>query len=89
MPYGPRMTEGQLRWMARSRIADGRLPGLFPHLISPRHGSDTMCQLCDQLIDRYRVEYQITDPRDGYGLAFHLMCYKLWQLECDGLGSAA
>lgn len=88
MPYGSRMSEGELRWMARSRIADGRLPGLFPHLICPSHGSDAVCQLCDHRIDRYRVEYQVTDPRDGYVLAFHLLCYRFWQLECNGLSWA-
>jgi hypothetical protein len=38
--------------------------------------------VCDRQIDRYRIEYQVTDPRDRYGLSFHLPCYRAWQFEC-------
>ena len=87
MPYGPDLSEGQLRWMARARIGDGRLPRILLHSFSPKYGSDEMCQLCDRRIGRYRVGYHVTDPRYGDALAFHLVCYKLWQLECCGVSS--
>ena len=88
MPYGLglRLPEGELRRRARARIDDGRLPRMFSRIFRPQYGSDEMCELCDQCIDRYRVD-QVTDPRDGDVLAFHLVCYKLWQLECSGVSS--
>jgi hypothetical protein len=55
---------------------------MFPAIIRPQHGSDAVCQLCDHRIDRYRVEYEVTDARDGRELAVHLVCFKIWQLEC-------
>ena len=82
MPYGLRMSEARLRWMARERIDDGRLPVMFPPLICPRYGSEEVCDLCEQNIDRYRVKCEVTDPRDGCALAFHIACYRVWQLEC-------
>lgn len=82
MPFGPRMSEARLRWMARERIDDGRLPVMFPPFIRPWYGSEEVCDLCDQGIDRYRVKCEVADPRDGCELAFHLVCYRVWQLEC-------
>lgn len=82
MPYGSYVSEDRLHWMAAERIGDERLPVIFPAIIHPRHGSDEIRQVCDREIDRFRIEYQVTDPRDGYGLAFHLMCYRAWQSEC-------
>lgn len=71
--------------MAAARITEEWLPVIFPAIIHPQHGTGEMCAVCDQLIDRYRVEYQVTDARDGYELAFHLLCYRAWQLECRSL----
>ena len=85
MPYGSHASEDRLHWLAIERISDERLPVICPGIIRPWRGSDGMCQLCGLLIDRYRIEYQVTDPRDGYELAFHLMCYRVWQLECRQL----
>ena len=82
MPAGPRFSEAQLRWMARARITDGRLPVTVRPIVCPRYGSEEVCQLCEQRIDRYHLEYGVTDARDGYELAFHIVCYRLWQLEC-------
>lgn len=83
MPYGPYAPEARLRRVAAARIADERLPLILAAIIRPRHGSDEICQVCGRQIDRYRVEYQVTDPRDGCELAFHLMCYRIWQAECQ------
>ena len=85
MPYGLRASESRLRCMAAERIDDEGLPVIFPAIFRPRHGSDEMCQVCDRRIDRFRIEYQVTDPRDGYELAFHLLCYRVWQVECRDL----
>lgn len=88
MPYGPRFSDDELRLMARVRIDDGRLPNMLSRMFSPHYGLDELCQLCDQRIDSYRVGYHLTDPRSGEVLSFHMACYKLWQLECCGVGSA-
>ena len=82
MPYGSHASEARLRWKAATRITDEQLPVVFPAFIHPQHGSDGKCQVCGRRIDRYRIEYQVTDPRDGYELAFHLLCYRAWQFEC-------
>lgn len=82
MPYGSRKSEAHLRCMAAARITEEWLPVIFPAIIRPRYGSDQMCEVCDQQIDRYRIEYQVTDARDGYEMAFHLLCYRAWQFEC-------
>lgn len=85
MPDGSRASANQLRSMAARCITDERLPVIFPAIIRPQHGSDEMCEVCDQQIDRFRIEYHVTDPRDGYELSFHLMCYRAWQVECRDL----
>lgn len=82
MPFGSRISDARLRWMARERIDDGRLPTLFLQFISPWCGSEEVCDLCEQSIDRYRIKCAVTNPRDGDELAFHLLCYKIWQIEC-------
>lgn len=85
MPHGFCDSEARLRRMAFAHITGESLPVMFPVAIRPQHGSGDMCQVCDQQIDRYRVEYQVTDARDGYQLAFHPLCYRAWQFECRSL----
>lgn len=85
MPYGSCASEARLRSLAAERISEEWLPLVFPAIIRPQHGSDGICDVCDRQIDRYRVEYQVTDPRDGNELTFHLMCYRIWQRECRHL----
>jgi hypothetical protein len=82
MLFGSRPSETRLRRMAARRIIQQWLPVIFPAIIRPQHGSDAKCEVCGQRIDRYRIEYQVTDTRDGYELAFHLLCYRAWQVEC-------
>lgn len=89
MAYGSYASETQLRWMAAERIGDHRLPLIFPAFIRPRHGSERVCEVCGRHIDCFRIEYQVTDPRDGYELAFHLLCFRVWQVECRDLMSQA
>lgn len=82
MPYGFWGPDARLRRMACARISDESLPVMCLATVRPRHGSGDKCQVCGQHIDRYRVEYQVTDARNGYELAFHLLCYGAWQFEC-------
>lgn len=89
MPLGPWTSETRLRCMAAARIIDESLPVIFPAIIRPYHGEGELCEVCGQTIDRYRVEYQVTDARDGYALAFHLLCYRAWQFECRRLSVQA
>lgn len=85
MPYGSCKSEARLRFLAATQIAEEWLPVILPAIICPRHGSDQICEVCGQPIDRYRIEYQVTDVRDGYEMAFHLLCYRAWQFECRRL----
>lgn len=85
MPSGTYAFDARLCSLVAARIADERLPVLFPAIIRPRHGTDELCQVCDLRIDRFRIEYGVTDPRDGYELRFHLMCHRVWQVECRHL----
>lgn len=87
MPYGSHLSEARLCWMAGGRIHADRLPVMLSAFFRPRHGSNELCQVCDRQIDRYQVEYQVKDARDGCELAFHLMCYRAWQLECQRLSA--
>ena len=83
MPYGPRLSEGELRSRVLERIAAGHLPvALSKDLMAGYGGSGDMCPVCDQEILSEHVEYELTDPRDGSQLTFHLHCHVVWQLEC-------
>lgn len=81
MPFGPRMSDESLRSMAHERIADGRLPVIFPPSMQAGYGSGTTCRLCEQPIESRQVEYEVTDP-DGRPMFLHLVCHANWQLEC-------
>ena len=85
MPNGPALSETKLRRRVGTRIGDGRLPVIYPAMLRPGHGSDKVCRVCEQRIDRYRLEYQVTDGRDERDLSFHLMCLGHWQRECRRL----
>ena len=81
MPYGSRLSEKELRSIARRLISDGRLPIMFPKELLGGYGSGSPCCLCEQPIDRQHVEYEVTDARNGRELRFHVVCYAAWQLE--------
>ncbi|HTT00849.1 MAG TPA: hypothetical protein VMG11_02075 [Steroidobacteraceae bacterium] len=68
--------------MARKRIADGRLPVIFPNSIEASYGSGKTCRLCEQTIQSQHIEYQAKNPLNGHPLSFHLACHAIWQLEC-------
>lgn len=77
--------EAELRRMVGARITRKGVPVIFPTTVRVRYGSDETCQVCGQQIDRFRVEYQVTDAREARELAFHVLCYRVWQLECRRL----
>jgi hypothetical protein len=82
MPHGPPICDEELRSMARERIADGRLPIIFPRSMHAGYGSGTTCQVCAQPIEPFQIEYEITASPDNRLLSFHLACHAIWQLEC-------
>ena len=77
----PRLSAEQLRNCARERIADGRLPVAHPRAMNAGYGSGAICCVCDRAIEAHEVEYEVSDPRGGRPLNFHLTCHTSWQLE--------
>ena len=82
MPYGPRLSEHELRARIRQCIDDGRLPVALSQEMAAGYGSRGICDGCGEHIDSDHVEYEVTDPRDDSQLLFHLSCHAIWQLEC-------
>lgn len=72
----------RLRAKAQERIAARRLPSILPSGLSTGYGSaSNPCTLCDYLIDRTDVEYEVRTPFHSR-LFFHLECYLAWREEC-------
>jgi len=88
MPQGRSLPDDSLRSMTRERIADGRLPVIFPHSIQAGYGSGAICRVCELPIEQQHIEYEVSDPRDGRPLSFHLACHAIWQLECRTCGDS-
>lgn len=84
MPRGCPMSDDDLRLIARAGIDDGRFPMTISHCVQARYGSGIRCHLCERPIERHHIEYDVSDPRDGHSLPFHLACHGIWQLECRG-----
>ena len=82
MPTEPVLPESELRSRALERIEDGRLPLFLPPHIDAGYGTGVQCGLCEQPIARDKIEYVVTDPRDGRSLHFHFACHSAWQREC-------
>jgi hypothetical protein len=84
--FGPDISVGQLRNMARGCILQGRLPVISTRRLKAGYGGfGNACVLCGQPIEREQVEYYVTDVRNGHSFAFHLSCHAAWQLESDEL----
>ncbi len=82
MPYN--RLENELRGVARELIRAGRLPCGPPAHMWGGYGCDLPCSLCEQVILRSDVEYEI-EQRTADGLKqyrFHFLCHAAWQLEC-------
>jgi hypothetical protein len=84
MPFALRIRPRDLRSLARQKIADHRLPVKFGRPRSGGYGSGaTLCDLCEQPIERCDVQYQVSDPRNRLSLSFHVPCHVAWKLACD------
>jgi hypothetical protein len=82
MPTEPVLPESELRARVLQRIDDGRLPLAVSTHIDAGYGAGAQCDLCDQSIASDKIEYDVTDPRGGRRLHFHLACHLAWQREC-------
>lgn len=82
MPYGSRSSEKELRSLARQSISSGRLPVVFSKNVYGGYGSGLPCCLCEQIVEREHVEYEVVDVRTQRTLRFHYVCHAAWQLEC-------
>jgi len=82
MPYGSPAFKDSLRLIARTLMSEGRLPMALSAVVDAGYGSGAVCRLCEQPIDQYHIEYEVTDARDGSTLSFHLTCHRAWRLEC-------
>ena len=82
MPTEPVLPESELRLRAIERIDDGRLPCVFATRIDAGYGTGVVCNLCDQAIAPDKIEYDITEPKNGRCMHFHFACHAVWQREC-------
>jgi hypothetical protein len=82
MPNQLRYPEAELRRRAREEIRKGRLPESLPSSMWGGKGVGLSCAVCGDPIRPDQVEYEITDPRCGEVLRFHMECHTVWQLEC-------
>jgi len=77
--------QNELRARARELISAGRLPRQHPIRIWGGNGSgDQTCSLCDRVISREEVEYELEYSVDSAVrmMRFHFICHAAWQLEC-------
>jgi len=80
--FGPDLAESELRARAFERMDAGALPIIASRNIRAGYGSSSPCAVCGLKIAPIQVEYDVTDPRTGKDLMFHLACHAVWQLEC-------
>lgn len=82
MPY--HRIEKVLRKRARELIGAGHLPCGRPMHVWGGYGSELTCSLCEELIPREEVEYELefrtADGAQFY--RFHFLCHTAWSLEC-------
>jgi len=82
MPSEPVLPESELRARVLQYIEDGRLPVVLSTTMYAGWGRDVQCDLCNQPIAGDQTEYDVTDPRGGTWLHFHVECHSVWQREC-------
>jgi hypothetical protein len=82
LPYGPRLSDHELRSRLQQRIEDGRLPVALSNNVIAGYGSADICSGCGEQISSDQVEYELAELRDGGQLTFHPSCHAIWQLEC-------
>ena len=82
MPTEPVLPESELRFRVLQHIDGGRLPVMLSTRIDAGYGTRAPCALCEQPIAADKIEYDVTDPRNGRRLHFHFACHSAWQREC-------
>ena len=82
MPNEPVLPESELHSRVLQRIEASRLPLDLSTNILAGEGAGVQCDLCDQVITADKIEYDVTDPRSGRCLRFHIACHLAWQREC-------
>jgi hypothetical protein len=75
--------ELQLRTLAVDRIGKGLLPARLPKTIWAGPGSGEPCSLCDRVIDKAELEYELDNPAATANsvVRLHLRCHAVLQLE--------
>ena len=87
MPTEAILPEEELQELVRQCIKGGRLPVMRPDQIIAGYGSRKACAVCNNSIDRRKVEYEVR-PDKIRALVFHFSCYVVWQRECSRLMGA-
>ena len=82
MTTEPVLGESELRARVLQYIEDGRLPVVLSTYIYVGYGREVQCDLCNRPIAYDKIEYDVTDPRGGKWLHFHVDCHSAWQREC-------
>ncbi len=83
-----------LRLVAASATADGRLPPVGPHRVHARRGKDKPCACCGKVITAAQIQYDLELIKRPWKLAapLHLACYEAWYAAAESSltgGSAA
>jgi|SRR5580658_9963327 hypothetical protein len=76
--------EAEMRSVARTRIANERLPREAPIRAWASPGTGQLCDVCDKPILPDDTKYEDEHPV-GTGFRrfrFHMLCQAAWQLEC-------
>jgi hypothetical protein len=78
--------ESTLRELARAAIRRGTLPNRRPERMSGTPGVGDPCAMCDQLVTRKELEFELQFVRDGDNpgldkLHVHVRCFAVWELE--------
>jgi hypothetical protein len=84
--------ELELKTLAVERIRDNVLPAQAPNTIWAGQGSGEPCSLCDRIIDKEEMEYELDAPATratNTVIRLHLRCHALWQLELARLSERA
>jgi hypothetical protein len=75
--------ELELKTLAVARIRQHVLPAQAPRTIWAGQGSGERCSLCDRIIEKIELQYELDAPvTGGNGIVrLHLRYHALWQLE--------
>ena len=67
------------------KLATGVLPARGPVEVRLGYGHGQPCSACEQRILHSQPEYEVAD-RTGFTVRFHLVCFGLWEAECQRRG---